>query len=148
MSADVTGVMVRTCASSCSELMESGYSHSLDVFLGEMYTPGVWLVPINIAEASTESVQGRLKGHSSFWLNELEASDFVRGIVQHGYRIPFLAYPAPVFRFNHQSALQNEQFVSSEIGNLLTKDVSFNVRNPHLCVAHFQWLRMTRGSRG
>ena len=45
------------------------------------------------------------------WTEELEASVFVRDIVHHGYRIPFLATPAPVFRYNHQSALQNEQFV-------------------------------------
>ena len=33
-------------------------------------------------------VQGRLREHSQFWLN---ASDFVKGIVQEGYRLPFLA---------------------------------------------------------
>lgn len=42
----------------------------------------------------------------------MEASVFVRDNVHHGYRIPFLATPAPVFRYNHQSTLQNEQFVS------------------------------------
>ena len=44
---------------------------------------------VPIAEASSVTVQGRLKEHSDFWLTELEASNFVRGIVQHGYRSPF-----------------------------------------------------------
>ena len=34
-------------------------------------------------------VQGRLREHSQFWLNVLQASDFVKGIVQEGYRLPF-----------------------------------------------------------
>ena len=71
------------------------------------------------ADGSTiVSVQGRLKEHSTFWLTNLEASEFVKEIVQFGYRIPFLALPAPIFRFNHQSALQSEEFVSAAIVEL------------------------------
>ena len=43
---------------------------------------------VAFTEAPSVSVQGRLKEHSDFWLTELEASDFVKGIVQHGYLIP------------------------------------------------------------
>ena len=134
MFADAAGEMVRAHAPSCSNLTVNEHSHDLEDFFGEM--PSMPHVPI--AEASSVTVQGRLKEHSHFWLTELEASNFVRGIVQHGYRIPFLSRPAPVFRFNHQSALQNEQFISSEISNLVEKDVFFNVMTPLLCVAHFQ----------
>ena len=71
------------------------------------------------ADGSTiVSVQGRLKEHSTFWLTNLEAPEFVKEIVQFGYRIPFLALPAPIFCFNHQSALQNEEFVSLAIVEL------------------------------
>ena len=76
--------MVRAHAPSCSNLTENEHPHDLDYF-GEM--PSMLYVPI--AEASSVTVQGRLKEHSDFWLTELEASKFVRGIVQHGYRIPF-----------------------------------------------------------
>ena len=111
--------MVKARVPSCSmDLMENWYSHELEDCFGVM--PSILHVPI--AEASTITVQGRLREHSDFsWLTELEASDFVKDIVQHGYCIPFLACPPPVFHFNHQSALQNDQFVSSEIRNLVEK---------------------------
>ena len=85
------------CVPNCSELTESAghTSYDLEDFFGEMHMSSILLVPI--AEASSESVHGILRECSSFWLNELKASDFVRGIIQHGYHIPFLAYPAPVF---------------------------------------------------
>ena len=34
------------------------------------------------------SVQGRLRSHSQFWLDNLNPSSFVRDIVTQGYRIP------------------------------------------------------------
>ena len=37
-----------------------------------------------IGDVPPISVQGRLREHSAFWLEELEASDFVRGIVTEG----------------------------------------------------------------
>ena len=43
------------------------------------------------------SVQGRLRSHSAFWLQELEPSPFVREVIEHGYRIPFIRLPDPVF---------------------------------------------------
>ena len=65
------------------------------------------------------SVQGRLREHSAFWLEELEASDFVRGIVTEGYRLPFFATPEPMCHRNHSSALSNDAFVSTAIAELL-----------------------------
>ena len=77
------------------------------------------LEPIPQEKGQPVSVQGRLRKHASFWLNDLDASSFVKGIILHGYRLPFVALPWPVFKFNHRSALQHEQFVSSAIGDLL-----------------------------
>ena len=74
---------------------------------------------IDSSEPEQICVQGRLKEHSEFWLNELESSDFVKNIVQYGYRMPFLVLPAPVFKFNHQSAVMNKEFVSSAIDELV-----------------------------
>ena len=77
-------------APSCSAILtENEQFHD---FFEEM--PSIPHVPF--AEAPSVSVQGRLKEHSDFWLTELEASDSVKGIVQHSYRIPFLACPTLV----------------------------------------------------
>ena len=71
-------VMVKARVPSCSmDLMENWYSHELEDCFGVM--PSIPHVPI--AEALTIFVQGRLREHSEFWLTELEASDFVKGIV-------------------------------------------------------------------
>ena len=139
--------MVGARESNCSELTESArhISYDLEDLFGEMHIPSIPLVPI--AEVSSESVQGRLREHSSFWLNELEGSDFVRGIVQHGYRIPFLAYPAPVFRFNHQSALQNEQFVSSEIRDLVAKRCVLQCSEPPLVCSPLSVVQNDKGKQ-
>ena len=61
--------MVRAHAPSCSKLTENEHPLDLEDFFGEM--PGMLHVPI--AEASSVTVQGRLKEHSDFWLTELEA---------------------------------------------------------------------------
>ena len=77
--------------------------------------------PIPRENGEVVSVQGRLRKHASFWLNDFDASGFIRGIILHGYRLPFAVLPWPVFKFNHRSALlkQHEHFVSSSIGELL-----------------------------
>ena len=77
------------------------------------------LEPIPQEKGETVSVQGRLRKHTNFWLNDLDASSFVRGIIPHGYHLPLVVLPWPVFKFNLCSALQHEQFVSSAISELL-----------------------------
>ena len=59
------------------------------------------LEPVPAGDSEPMSVQGRLHEHANFWLNELEASTFVKEIVTQGYRIPFLKLPWPVFKCNH-----------------------------------------------
>ena len=66
-----------------------------------------------------ESVQGRLKSHSSFWSNELKPSVFVEDIVLSGYRLPFVSYPDLVVMRNHPSTLVEKEFVSAEIDSLV-----------------------------
>ena len=56
------------------------------------------LEPVPITESEPVSVQGKLQEHSSFWMEELEASSFVRDIISHGYCIPFVKLPWPVFK--------------------------------------------------
>ena len=70
-------------------------------------------------ETSSESVVGRLRTHSDFWTNQLQASSFVQEIVTTGYRLPFLQYPVPIFMRNHKSTLEKKEFVESAIKDLV-----------------------------
>ena len=65
------------------------------------------------------SVQGQLREHSAFWLEELEVTNFVLGIVTEGCRLPFFGTSAPMCHLNHSSALNNGAFVSTTIAELL-----------------------------
>ena len=65
------------------------------------------------------SVQGRLRGRYDFWKKELEASEFVLGIVHSGYRLPFIRFPPSVCMRNNRSALENPLFVATAIRELL-----------------------------
>ena len=53
------------------------------------------------------SVQGSLKSHAAFWLEELDPSEFVADIVTSGYCLLFIALLDPVFQKNHRSAFEN-----------------------------------------
>lgn len=53
------------------------------------------LEPIPVQGAVPVSVQGRLHEHDDFWLNELDASRFVKDNVTSGYKLPFLKLPWP-----------------------------------------------------
>ena len=50
---------------------------------------------------------------------ELEPSTFVREIIEHGYRIPFIGFPEPVYYKNHKLAFENAKFVEKAIQELL-----------------------------
>ena len=68
---------------------------------------------------SVVSVQGQLKQHENFWLNELEPSSFIAGIITEDYCLPFLRLPDPLFQLNHRSALENASFVGDAIDELV-----------------------------
>ena len=82
-------------------------------------------MPISTSAGASDSeehlvaVQRRLFEHSRFWIEELEVSEFVRGIILHGYRLPFRAFPPPLFSKNHRSAFQHAEFVSGAIRDLV-----------------------------
>ena len=47
-------------------------------------------------QSPSVSVQGHLKENATFWSEELEASNFVLGIVNEGYCLPFFTTPDPI----------------------------------------------------
>ena len=57
------------------------------------------LEPIPQEDGGTVSVQGRLRKHEKFWLNDLDVSSLVRDIILYGYRLPFAVLPRQKFKY-------------------------------------------------
>ena len=91
------------------------------------------LEPIPQDDGGTVSVQGRLRKHAKCWLNDLDVSSFERDIVLYGYHLPFAVLPWPVFKFNHRSALQYEEFVVSAIADLQAGCIVQSDECPLIC---------------
>ena len=103
------------------------------------------LEPVPITESEPVSVHRKLHEHSSFWMEKLEESSFFRDIISHGYRIPFVELPWPVFKVNHCSALEHQEFVLRAIQELLdTNCVALCEECPTLCSP----LSVVENSRG
>lgn len=80
------------------------------------------------------SVKGRLWMNSKFWIDELEASQFVINIITHGYCLSFLAFPPAVCARNHKSAFQHADFVSEAIQELVESGCAVRVPTcPTVC---------------
>ena len=62
---------------------------------------------------------GAVKMARKVWLNELEPSSFVAGIISESYRLPFLRLPDPLCQLNHRSALESASFVTHAIDELV-----------------------------
>ena len=63
-------------------------------------------------------MKNRLKENIKFWKN-IGASPWVINIIEDGYAIPFVEMPPPAFCSNNKSAFKAQDFVSSEISELL-----------------------------
>ena len=64
-------------------------------------------------------VQGRLKSHAMFWREVLQAPPTVMDWICNGYKLPLLYMPTPFSQKNHGSALENREFVSGAIMELV-----------------------------
>ena len=60
-----------------------------------------------------------MKFSLNFWVEALNASDFVLDMIRRGCRLPFSQYPSQCFLKNDRSALQHPEFVSEAITELL-----------------------------
>ena len=74
---------------------------------------------IQCIPTSVDTVQGRLREHSDFWLRELECSKFVRDIVTEGYRMPFIQIPERNFQKNHVHSKGDCEFVENALLDLV-----------------------------
>ena len=83
------------------------------------------------------SVQGRLWKNSKFWIDELEASQFVIDIIIH--------FPPAVCARNHKSAFEHADLVSEAIQELV--DSGCAVRVP-ACPAVYSPLQIVVNAKG
>ena len=67
---------------------------------------------------SFQGVKGRLSKNVQFWEN-IGASPFVIDTIKNGYVIPFLEAPRMLNLKNNKSALQNEEFVTEMVSELV-----------------------------
>ena len=85
-------------------------------------------------KGDSNGFKGRLKSSLNFWVEILDASDFVLEIIRRGYRLPFAEYPSQCFLKNNTSALQHPEFVAEAISELLTNGCIVEHDVPQFCV--------------
>ena len=74
----------------------------------------------NTRNFSVPNVKNRLKENIQFWKN-IDASPWVINIIEDGYAIPFVEMPPHAFFSNSELAFKAQDFVSSEISDLLER---------------------------
>ena len=69
-----------------------------------------------------------------FWKEELNATPFILGVVEHGYKIPFITAPPAFYAKNNTSSLDHPVFVEGAIDELLRNRCVVEVpHRPHCC---------------
>ena len=79
-------------------------------------------------------VRGRLKSSVSYWASTLDAPQFPLDTISHGYRIPFVSYPAPCFLSNNLSTLRHLDFAVHATSQLLDSGCVTEHSEPPFCV--------------
>ena len=77
-----------------------------------------WEVQGRSAETQLTQVQGRLRACVTFWQDVLHAPPTVIDWIQNGYKLPLLYMPTPFCQSNHESAIQNKEFVTEYLREL------------------------------
>ena len=79
-------------------------------------------------------VQGRLETAITFWVDTLHVSSPVLDWVQEGYKLPLITLPPTSCQPNHKSAIDNEQFVTEALAELLAHRCIKEVyAKPYIC---------------
>ena len=56
--------------------------------------------------------------YRNFWLNEIKPTNFVKDVVENKYKLPFSSIPPKSFEGNNRSAVEDIDFVKSELTRL------------------------------
>ena len=92
----------------------------------------VW--ELDFEDLNSIKVQGGLRQHLSYWIEVLNAPDWVVDAIQYGYVLPLFSSPTPYFGCNHGSAVANHDFVSLAIQELLVTNCIAKVESqPFIC---------------
>jgi hypothetical protein len=73
-------------------------------------------------------VKGSLKRHSAWWHHNVH-NEYILGIIDKGYELPFLQLPKPDVIKNNKSALDNTEFVTAEIEKLVDTGILIKMSN-------------------
>ena len=85
-------------------------------------------------DPQTSDVQGRLHVNVTFWEQVLEAPPQIIDCIKEGYKLPLLSLPEPYSKPNHKSALQNKEFVSQAISDLIKSRCVVKIEDiPPIC---------------
>lgn len=74
-----------------------------------------------------------MKNHISFW-KEIGCSSVVLDILENGYYIPFVTTPENMIKNNNRSALENSEFVSLAVSDLLNNGCITEVKDKPVVV--------------
>ena len=85
-------------------------------------------------KGGSNGVKGRLKSSLDFWVETLDASNFVLDMIRRSYRLPFAKYPSQSFLKNNRSALQHTDFVTEAIIELVSNGCIVEHDVPPFCV--------------
>ena len=77
-------------------------------------------------------VKGNLKNNVVFW-SSIGAPDFILSIIENGYRLPFISFPAAVKLRNNNSSQVHVDFVDKAILELLNSDLVCMVNEQFFC---------------
>ena len=83
----------------------------------------------------TPVVSGQLRMHIEFW-KSIGTSNLILSIIEHGYFLPFIEEPSPVFMRNHASTVMHHEFVESAILELLNAGSVKEVSAQDLTICH------------
>ncbi|XP_060552693.1 uncharacterized protein LOC132713971 [Ruditapes philippinarum] len=76
---------------------------------------------------------GRLRGNLKHW-KEACSNEYIIDVIDKGYKLPFMNFPATTEIKNNSSALENSTFVTAEIQNLVAKGCVSEVQSVPLVV--------------
>ena len=70
-------------------------------------------------------VQGHLKRHIEYWEQVLKAPDHIIESIWDGYVLPLFSAPSPYMGCNHKSAVEQNEFVTGAVLDLLAANCIF-----------------------